>query len=113
VADCDLSGANLTDVHTKWSNLRKLNLTDAILYRTAFSGQLTDITFSGTLTECSFDSCDFSRVIFEGTTLINCFFKNAKLRRAKFIACKTDRLTYAFLKACKADLSDVTIVEKS
>ncbi|MDR1353990.1 MAG: pentapeptide repeat-containing protein [Oscillospiraceae bacterium] len=118
MADCDLSGANLTEVHIKWSNLKKLNLTGATLCRTVFQlGQLTKITFSGTLTACSFDCCDFSSVVFDGATLINCFFKNAKLnkiskrKRTKFIACRADQLTYTFLKICKADLADVTIIE--
>jgi uncharacterized protein YjbI with pentapeptide repeats len=117
VADCDLSGANLTDVHTKCSNLKKLKLTGATLCRTVFSGQLTEITFSGTLTECAFDGCDFTKVVFDNVTLVNCFFKNAKLnktsklKQTKFVACKADCLTYAFLKNCKADLSDVTLIE--
>ncbi|MDR0381249.1 MAG: pentapeptide repeat-containing protein [Oscillospiraceae bacterium] len=114
MADCDLSGADLTDLSTKWSHFKKVRLDGAVLSRTKFAfGQLTEMTFTGDLTECAFENCDFTRVTFDGARLYRCFFKNAKLRRAKFINCQADRLTYAFLKACKANLSDVTVHEGS
>ena len=111
ISDCDFSGANLTSVYSKWGYVKKVNLAGALLHKSKFEfTQLTEITFSGELKECSFVNCDFARIVFEGAELSNCFFKNAKLKRAKFINCKADRLTYAFMKNCKADLSDVTIV---
>lgn len=113
VSDCDFSETDLTDIHSKWGNFKKVNLTGAILYKTKFElGQLTEVTFTGELTECSFVNCDMARVVFDGAVLRDCFFKNTKLKRAKFINCKADKLTYAFMKSCKADLSDVTIIEE-
>jgi len=113
VTGCDFSAANLTGVASKFCNFKKVSLTGAILYRTRFSfGQFTELTFTGELNECTFENCDFARVAFEGAVLRQCFFKNTKLKRVKFIGCRADRLTYAFLKAGKADLSDVEIIEE-
>ncbi|RYL94097.1 helix-turn-helix domain-containing protein [Sporolactobacillus sp. THM19-2] len=112
VSDCDFSMANLTGVVSKWSHFKKVNLNGTVLYRTKFEySQLTDNTFTGEITECSFENCDFARVIFDGAILRQCFFKNAKLKRATFVNCQVDRLTYAFMKTCKADLTDVTVTE--
>jgi uncharacterized protein YjbI with pentapeptide repeats len=60
--------------------------------------QLTDIVFDGTLKNCSFENCCFSEVAFQNATLIETFFKNQSLKRIRFIDCKADILTYAFLK---------------
>lgn len=112
VVDCDFSSANFTGVTGKMSSLQRINFTGAILHRMKFAfGSLSDITFTGELTECAFENCDFAKVKFDGAVLRECFFKNSKLKRAAFTNCKADRLTYAFLKSCKADLSDVTVLE--
>ncbi|MFP3153977.1 pentapeptide repeat-containing protein [Lachnospiraceae bacterium ZAX-1] len=111
VNDCNFSGADLTDIHSKWGTLKNADLTGAILNRANFElGSLSNITFHGELTECSFVNCDFTKVIFDGTTFHNCFFKNAKLKRVTFVNCLADRLTYSFMKACKADLAGVAIL---
>ena len=112
VENCDFSGANLTNAVIRWGNLRKIKFSDAVLCGTAFRwGQLTEITFDGVLTDCSFENCDFARVVFEGTTIRNTFFKNSKLKRAQFRSCKADKLSYAFMKSCKADLTEVDIID--
>lgn len=112
VKNCDFSGANLTDVVSKWSHFQKVKLSGAVLNRTVFQlGQLSDIIFDGEITNCSFENCDFAHVEFHGAVIRNTFFKNGKLKRAKFIKCKTDKISYAFMKACKAELSDVEIIE--
>jgi len=114
VKNCDFSRANLTNVVSKWCNFKKVKLSETILMGTTFRlGQLTEMTFEGEITNCSFENCDFARVEFNGATIRNTFFKNSKLKRAKFIACKADRLSYAFMKSCKADLSDVEIIKES
>lgn len=113
VVNCDFSRANLTGAVIKWSNFKKANLSDTVLFKTKFNfGQISGITFGGEITECSFENCEFMQVIFDRAILRNCFFKNAKLRRAKFINCQADRLTYTFMKNCKADLTDVSIIEE-
>jgi len=72
---------------------------------------LADIVFSGTLEDCFFENCAFTRVTFENATLLNTFFKdNRKLKRITFTNCKADRMTYEFLKQGKADLTDITML---
>jgi uncharacterized protein YjbI with pentapeptide repeats len=68
-----------------------------------------DMVFDGILEDCSFENCDFSRVTFQNATLLNTFLKNRSLKRVKFIECKADKLTYAFLKNGKADLTGITL----
>lgn len=112
IKNCDFSGANLTEVVFKWSHLQNIKLYGATLQGTAFrTCQLSTITFDGQITDCSFENCDFAQVEFKEAIICNTFFKNCKLNRAKFIACKCDKLSYAFMKSCKADLSDVEIIE--
>ena len=114
ISNCDFRGTDLSGVSAKWSNLKKLNLSGAFLYRTKFEFvQLTEITFSGDIAECSFENSDFARVTFEKAVLRQCFFKNTKLRRAKFVDCQADRLTYAFMMNDRADLADVAILEEN
>ncbi|MCL2747473.1 MAG: pentapeptide repeat-containing protein [Oscillospiraceae bacterium] len=112
INNCDFSGADLTGVTSKWCNIKRAELGGAVLYRTKFMfSQLTETVFTGEITDCSFENCDFARVTFHGAYLRQCFFKNAKLRRAQFVGCQADRLTYAFLKSGHADLTDVVCVE--
>ena len=114
VNNCDFSRANLTDLVLRWSNLSRIKLSGAVLKGTVFRfGKLADIVFNGMVADCSFENCDFSRVEFQEATIRDTFFKNCKLRRAKFVACKADKLSYAFMKSCKADLSDVEMIEET
>ena len=111
IKSCDLSGADFTEVVFKSSALQKNTMTCAVWNRTAFyATQFADSVFDGTLQDCSFEDCDFSRVTFQNATLTNTFFKNTRLKRIQFIECKADKLTYAFLKNGKADLSGITIL---
>ena len=112
VKNCDFSGANFSNALFKWSNVQKVQLSGAVLLGTTFQwGQLSECTIDGEITNCSFENYEFIRVEFRGAVIRNTFFKNSKLKRAKFIACKADKLSYAFMKACKADLSDVEIIK--
>ncbi|MFB0920196.1 MAG: pentapeptide repeat-containing protein [Oscillospiraceae bacterium] len=108
---CDFSGANLTGAVIKTSSFLKNKMTGAVLDRTAFNAtQLTDIVFDGELRDCSFENCAFTRLTFMNATLTNTFFKGKSLKRIRFIDCKADRITYAFLKSGKADLTGVTLL---
>ena len=79
--------------------------------RTSFiDTQIADIVFAGTLKDCSFENCAFTRVTFRNATLINTFFKNKSLKRIRFIDCQADRMTYEFLKSGKADLTGITFL---
>ena len=112
VKNSDFSGANLSHVVSRWCHYNNVELSRAILVGTTFQfGQLTEIVFDGEIIDCAFENCDFARVEYNNVTIRKTFFKNCKLRRAKFTACTADKLSYAFMKNCKADLSDVKIVE--
>ena len=83
---------------------------NTVLKRTAFnSTHFSDVVFDGTLDDCAFENCAFSNVTFLGATLTNTFFKG-KLKGIKFIDCKADNLTYAFLKNGKADLNGIALL---
>lgn len=111
ISGCDFSGADLTGAIIRSGGFEKCTLTDAVLQHTSFKeSHLADLVFEGRLEDCSFEHCDFARVIFQNATLINTFFKCRSLKRIKFIDCQADRMTYEFLKNGKADLSGITMI---
>lgn len=112
ISGCDFCGADLTGTVFKYGGLEKCGMDAAVLNHTSFiSMHLTDMVFGGTLEDCFFENCAFTRVSFEDVTLLNTFFKNnRKLKRIGFINCKADRLTYEFLKQGKADLTGITLL---
>jgi len=108
---CDFSGADLTGTAFKSGGFQNNPMDNAVLNRTSFNAmQIIDIVFSGILEDCSFENCVFTRVTFRNATLINTFFKNKSLKRIRFIDCKADKMSYAFLKNGKADLSGITLL---
>jgi len=115
MSGCDFSGADLTGTTVKFGGLEKCGMNDSVLNHTRFiSMHLVDMVFDGTLEDCFFENCAFTRVTFENATLLNTFFKdNKKLKRIRFINCKADRMTYEFLKQGKADLTGITLVVTS
>jgi uncharacterized protein YjbI with pentapeptide repeats len=111
IMDCDFSGADFTGATFKSGGFQNNPMVDTVLNRTSFnSTQLIDIDFCVTLEDCYFENCDFKKVTFRNSTLINTFFKCKSLRKIKFIDCQTDRMTYEFLKNGKADLSGITLL---
>jgi len=111
IKGCDFSGADFTGVVFKSSSLIKNTVSFAVWDRTSFkSTSFTDIVFDGTWSDCSFENCGFSRVTFQNATLTDTFFKGKSLKRIRFIDCKVDKLTYAFLKSGKADLTGVSMI---
>ncbi|HBC91504.1 MAG TPA: transcriptional regulator [Pelotomaculum sp.] len=110
IKGCDFSGADFTGAVIKSSALLKNTMTGAVWNRTAFyTTQFADIVFDGTWKGCSFENCEFSRVTFQNATLIDTFFKNKNLKRIRFIDCQADKMTCAFLKNGKADLTGITL----
>jgi uncharacterized protein YjbI with pentapeptide repeats len=118
---CDFTGADLTGVGirsggftgvvVKSGGQEKNTIHNAVWNRTSFiDSALADIIFTGTLEDCCFENCAFTRVVFRDARLINTFFKNKSLKRIKFINCQADRMTYEFLKNGKADLTGITIM---
>ncbi len=111
VKGCDFTRADFTKAVIRSSSFMKNILENAVWKQTAFNAsQLSDMAISGILQECSFEDCDFTKLTFQNATLTDTFFKNTNLKKARFIDCKADRITYAFLKSGKADLSGITLI---
>ncbi|MFZ3102309.1 MAG: pentapeptide repeat-containing protein [Desulfitobacteriaceae bacterium] len=111
IKGCDFSGADFTGAAIKSSAFLKNTIPNAVWKQTNFyATQLSDIVIDGTLKDCSFEDCRFSGATFQNATLTNTFFKNTSLKRIRFIDCKADKLTYAFLKNGKADLTGITLL---
>lgn len=112
IEGCDFSGTDFTGVLFKSGGFGKNIVTDATWNRTSFNtSQISDVVFEGTLEDCFFENCGFTRVKFQNATILNTFFKNnRKLNKVQFVDCKADKITYAFLKNGKADLTGITIL---
>jgi uncharacterized protein YjbI with pentapeptide repeats len=111
IISCDFRDADLTGVVIKSSALLKNTMTGAVLKHTSFNTtQIVDMVFDGTLNDCCFEYCDFKKVTFRNSTLINTFFKCRSLKKITFIDCRADRITYEFLKNGKADLSGIALL---
>src|SRR6185312_1055948 len=95
----DFSGADFTGMVFKSGGFGNNTIVNAVWNRTSFiDTQLVDIVFEGRLEDCYFENCVFTRVTFQHSTLMNTFSKNNKrLKRIRFIDCKADNLSYAFL----------------
>jgi uncharacterized protein YjbI with pentapeptide repeats len=111
IKSCNFSGADFTGAAFKSSALLKNTMSYAVWNRTTFyATQFAEIVFDGTFKDCSFENCEFSRVTFQNATLTGTFFKNKTLKRIRFIDCKADKITYAFLKNGKADMTCITLL---
>lgn len=112
IEGCDFSGSDFTGVLIKSGGFGKNIVTNAVWNRTLFNtSQISDVVFEGRLEDCFFENCGFTRVQFQDATILNTFFKNnRKLNKVQFVDCKMDKITYAFLKNGKADLTGVTIL---
>jgi len=111
ISGCDFSGADFSGVAVKSSDFSKNTMANAVWNRTSFiASHIADIVFDGIVEDCSFENCSFKNVTFQNSTLINTFFKNKSLKRIRFIECKADQLTYAFLKNGKADLTGISLL---
>jgi len=118
---CNFKGADFTGaviksggfsgVAGKHDDPDKSLTVDTVWSSTSFiDTHIADITFSGTMKNCSFENCNFTRVTIVSATLINTFFKNnTRMNRIRFIDCKADRITLEFLKQGKADLNGITL----
>lgn len=117
---CVLSGTDFTGVEIKLSgfsgeklkDLKKNTNIDAVWHHSSFiDTQIADMVFTGTMDDCYFENCEFTRVIFKHVTFYTTFFKNnKKLKRIQFIDCKADRMSYEFLKQGNANLSGITLL---
>ncbi|MCX6350321.1 MAG: pentapeptide repeat-containing protein [Bacteroidetes bacterium] len=111
IRNCDFSNANLSGIEVSTSEFRNNKIENTNWLHASFKDtQFTEIIFSSLLEECSFTSCAFARVTFKNAIIKNSFFKYNDLKRVEFIDYHADKLTYEFLKNCKADLSGVTLL---
>jgi uncharacterized protein YjbI with pentapeptide repeats len=111
IMGCDFSGADFTGATFKSGGFQDNTIANTLLNRTSFIGMyIVDMVFDGTLEDCYFENCTFKKVTFQNARLINTFFKCKSLKKLKFIDCKTDRMTYEFLKNGKADLTGITLL---
>lgn len=112
ITGCNFSGTDFTGAIFKSGGIEKSTIANAVWIRTSFTDTyFGDIIFEGILEECSFESCGFKKVKFQNATLINTFFKNnKKLKQVRFIDCKVDKITYAFLQNGNADLTGISIL---
>ena len=110
VRNCDFSNGNLSGIEISTSEFRNNKIENTNLQHASFiDTQFTEITFSGLMEDCSITSCAFSKVIFKNATFKNSFFKYSDLKRVAFIDCHADKLTYEFLKNCKANLAGIIL----
>jgi transcriptional regulator with XRE-family HTH domain len=111
IKSCDFSGADLTGAIINASSFIKNNVEHVMWNRTAFYiTQFTDIVIDGIVRDCSFDNCEFTKLTFQNATLIDTFFKGKSIKRIRFVDCKADKITYAFLKNGKADMTGITLL---
>jgi len=111
ITDCDFTGADFTGVIIRSGGFGKNTIVDAILNYTSFiDTHIADVIITGTLQDCSFENCSFTKLIFKNATILNTFFKNKSLKRIRFIDCQADRITYEFLKNGKASLTGITLI---
>jgi uncharacterized protein YjbI with pentapeptide repeats len=111
ITDCDFTGADFTGVIIKSGGFAKNKILDAVWSCTSFiDSHVGDIIFTGTLQDCSFENCSFTKLVFKSATILNTFFKNKSLKKIQFIDCQTDRITYEFLKNGRANLTGITLI---
>lgn len=113
IISCNFNKANFSGMTMVKCNFDKNTIIDAVFKHTSFKNvDISEITFNGTMEDCSFEICSFKKVKFQNATITNSFFKhNRKFNRVEFINCKVDKLTYAFLKSNGAKLEGVSIIE--
>jgi uncharacterized protein YjbI with pentapeptide repeats len=112
IRNCNFTGANLSGIESSTSEFRNNNFENVIWKHVSFKNtQFSEIVFSGVLEDMSFTQCAFYKTIFEHATIKNSFFKYSDLKRVSFIDCQVDKLTYEFLKNCKANLTGINIIK--
>ena len=114
IRNCNFDNANLSGVEFINSYFQKNSTENTVLKHTSFKNiGFSEITFCGSIEDCSFENCSFKGVKFVNANILNSFFKhNRKFNKVKFIDCKVDKLTFAFLKSNGAKLEGITIIQE-
>jgi uncharacterized protein YjbI with pentapeptide repeats len=113
IEKCNFAGADFSGTEILESNFGNNQVNDVIWKFTKFLRvNISNITFTGTFGDCHFEHCSFNAVKFENATILNTFFKyNDRFRKVQFVNCSADRITYAFLKNNKANLTGIELVD--
>lgn len=90
--ECDFKEADLSDVQAKRICIRN-SVIDSVIIKNAL-----------------FEECLTRSVEFKNITFNNVIFKHCNLKNTTFENCAMDKITYNFLKACKADLDGVSVM---
>lgn len=112
IGKCNFSEANFSGAEFIDGNFENNVVSNAVWKFTAFKNSgISDVIFEGNIEDCHFENCAFYNVKFENARLVNTFFKNnRKLKKVRFIDCKIDKITYAFLKNNLANLTGITLL---
>ncbi|MDR2492082.1 MAG: pentapeptide repeat-containing protein [Coriobacteriales bacterium] len=112
---CDFTEARLEGLTVDGSTLEGCTLAGDLLQGALFRGSyFKNMLIETSLADCAFENCAYQNVTFRGVTLTNTFFKSPhprSFKKAYFIDCSADRITYTFLKNGKADMSGVALLE--
>ncbi|OAV63374.1 hypothetical protein Barb4_05280 [Bacteroidales bacterium Barb4] len=102
-----------TNASIEHCNLGKCIITGCKFDSTEFRHtNFVDLQFSNcTLSRVKIDWCHFRKVVFINTIFKNVVFRITEAKKIIFTKCKMDQLTYNFLIACKAKLTDVEIIK--
>lgn len=114
IRNCNFDNADFSGAELINSNFQKNTIENALLKLTSFKNiGFSEITFGGSIENCSFENCTFKSVKFVNATILNSFFKhNRKFNKVEFMDCKVDKLTFAFLKSNGAILEGITIIQE-
>lgn len=111
IRNCDFTNADLSGIEISNSELRNTNIENTNWKHVSLNDtQFSEMIFNGLLEDCTFTNCEFSKVTFKNVTIKNCFFKYSGLKRVEFIDCKADKLSYEFMKNCKANVDGIAII---
>ncbi|MDO3411230.1 pentapeptide repeat-containing protein [Saccharibacillus sp. CPCC 101409] len=111
IKNCDFSGADFTEADIRSSYFQKCTMTGTIWSRTRFGATHFDgIVLEGNFDGCAFENCGFTRTTFQNATFTRTFFKGKSLKKVRFVDCKADRLTYAFLQNAGADMNQIELI---
>ena len=111
LSGCDFTNADFTGVVIKSGGFENNTFTNIVWNHTSFiNTQIVDTTFEGSLEDCYFENCKFTRVTFRNAILKDNFFKCKSLKKIKFIDCKADKISFAFLKNGNADLTGINVI---
>jgi uncharacterized protein YjbI with pentapeptide repeats len=112
IEKCDFSEANFSGAEIFGVNFETCIVKDVVWKFTSFkNSNISNVVFEGVFEDCHFEHCGFYGVKFQDATILNSFFKyNDRFKRVQFVNCKVDKLTYAFLKNNKADMTGITLI---